>query len=165
MTVSSSSQNSVNVHIHCKPIVTSSTTLLMGKWLRQWLMSQLGTRMASRFGKTIPTGFHAKLSSPVMTMANEKNGVKIDDIFLCFLMVGQQREMELLPIFGYELCEVPACRQPMMFVTSSASSATTATSSCYLCTGRGATICRVMSPYNLISGTALCANLGDAECS
>ena len=28
-------------------------------------------------------------------------------IFLRLLLVGQQREMELLSIFGYELCAVP----------------------------------------------------------
>ena len=44
-----------------------------------------------------------------------KHGIKIGDqavfdlesIFLRLLLVGQQREMELLPIFGYELCAVP----------------------------------------------------------
>ena len=42
-------------------------------------------------------------------------GVKIGDkvvfdlesIFLRLLIVGQQRDMELMPIFGYELCAVP----------------------------------------------------------
>ena len=48
-------------------------------------------------------------------MEHLKGGVKIGDkvvfglesIFLCLLVVVQQREMELLPVFGYELCAVP----------------------------------------------------------
>ena len=71
--------------------------------------------MATAFQNSLPTGFHAKLSSPVNTMEHLKRGVKLGDkvvfdlesTFLRFLVVGQQREMELLPIFGYELCAVP----------------------------------------------------------
>ena len=48
-------------------------------------------------------------------MEKLKLGIKIGDqvvfdlesIFLRLLLVGQQREMELLPIFVYELCAVP----------------------------------------------------------
>ena len=75
----------------------------------------LGTLMVTDFRKSLPAGFHAKLSSPVKTMEKLKHGIKIGDqvvfdlesIFLRLLLVGQQREMELLPIFGYELCAVP----------------------------------------------------------
>ena len=71
--------------------------------------------MATAFHNSLPTGFHAKLSSPVNAMEHLKRGVKIGDkvvfdlesIFLRLLVVGQQCEMELLPIFGYELCAVP----------------------------------------------------------
>ena len=70
--------------------------------------------MLTDFRKSLPAGFHAKLSSPVKTMEKLKHGIKIGDqvvfdlesIFLRLLLVGQQREMEL-PIFGYELCAVP----------------------------------------------------------
>ncbi len=75
----------------------------------------LGAPMATAFRNSLPTGFHAKLSSPVNTMEHLKRGIKIGDkvvfdlesIFLRLLMVGQQREMEILPLFGYELCAVP----------------------------------------------------------
>ena len=48
-------------------------------------------------------------------MEHLKKGVRIGDkvvfdlesIFLLLLIVGQQRDMELMPIFGYELCAVP----------------------------------------------------------
>ena len=48
-------------------------------------------------------------------MEHLKRGVKIGDkvvfdlesIFLRLLIVGQQHDMELMPIFGYELCAVP----------------------------------------------------------
>ena len=71
--------------------------------------------MATAFCTSLPTGFHAKLSSPVNTMEHLKQGVKIGDkvvfdlksIFLHLLVVGQQREVELLPIFGDEVCAVP----------------------------------------------------------
>ena len=74
-----------------------------------------GGTMATAFQNSLPTGFHAKLSSPVNTFEHLKRGVKIGDkvvfdlesIFLRLLVDGQQREMELLPIFGYELCAVP----------------------------------------------------------
>ena len=74
-----------------------------------------GGTMATAFQNSLPTGIHAKLSSPVNTMEYLKRGVKICDkavfdlesTFLRLLVVGQQREMELLPIFGYELCAVP----------------------------------------------------------
>ena len=71
--------------------------------------------MVTDFSKSLPAEFLAKLSSPVKTMEKLKHGIKIGDqvvfylesIFLRLLLVGQQREMELLPIFGYELCAVP----------------------------------------------------------
>ena len=67
------------------------------------------------FRKSLPAGFHTKISSPVKTMEKLKHRIKIGDqvvfdlesIFLRLQLVGQQREMELLPIFGYELCAVP----------------------------------------------------------
>ena len=48
-------------------------------------------------------------------MEHLKKGVRIGDkvvfdlesIFLLLLIVGQQRDVELMPIFGYELCAVP----------------------------------------------------------
>ena len=75
----------------------------------------LGALMVTDFRKSLPAGFHAKPSSPVKSMEKLKHGIKIADqvvfdlesIFLRLLLVGQQREMELLPIFGYELCAVP----------------------------------------------------------
>ena len=47
-------------------------------------------------------------------MEHLKKGVKIGDkvvfnlewIFLRLLIVGQHRDMELMPIFGYELCAI-----------------------------------------------------------
>ena len=75
----------------------------------------LGALMVTDFRKSLPAGFHAKLCSPVKTMEKLKHGIKMGDqvvfdlesIFLRLLLVGQQREMELQPIFGYELCAVP----------------------------------------------------------
>ena len=73
----------------------------------------LGALMLTDFRKSLPAGFHAKLSSPVKTMKKLKHGIKIgyqvfdlESIFIRLLLVVQQREMELLSIFGYELCAV-----------------------------------------------------------
>ena len=71
--------------------------------------------MSTAFQNSLSTGFHAKVSSPVNTIEHLKRGVNIGDkvvfdiesIFFRLLVVGQQREMELLPIFRYELCAVP----------------------------------------------------------
>ena len=75
----------------------------------------LGALMVTDFRKSLPAGFDAKLISPVKTMEKRKHGIKIGDqvvfdlesMFLRLLLVAQQREMEPLPIFGYELCAVP----------------------------------------------------------
>ena len=72
----------------------------------------LGGTMATALHNSLPTGFHPKLSSLVEHL---KQGVNIGDkvvfdlesTFLRLLVVSQQREMELLPIFVYELCAVP----------------------------------------------------------
>lgn len=75
----------------------------------------LGERMATEFRASLPTGFHATISSPIKTMEHIKKGLKVGDktifdletIFLRLLTVGQQRQMTLAPIFEYELCAVP----------------------------------------------------------
>ena len=75
----------------------------------------IGDKMLSVFRKSHPSGFHAKMSSPVKTMEYLKRGVKVgektvfdaESIFLRILMVGQQRHLQLAPIFSYQLCAVP----------------------------------------------------------
>ena len=71
----------------------------------------LGALMVTAFRNSLPAGIHAKLSSPEKTMKKLKIGDQVvfdmESIFLRLMLVGQQREMELLSIFGYELCAVP----------------------------------------------------------
>ena len=75
----------------------------------------LGGTMATAYRNSLPIDIHAKLSSPVNTMEHLKRGVNIgskvvfdlESIFLRLLVVGQQRKMDILPIFGYELCAIP----------------------------------------------------------
>ena len=75
----------------------------------------IGDKMLSVFSRSLPSGFHAKMSSPVNTMEYLKRGVKVgektvfdaESIFLRILMVGQQRHLQLAPIFSYQLCAVP----------------------------------------------------------
>ena len=70
----------------------------------------LGALMVTAFRISLPAGIHAKLSSPEKTMKKLRIGDQVvfdlESIFLRLLLVGQQREMELLSIFGYELCAV-----------------------------------------------------------
>ncbi len=75
----------------------------------------IGDRMSAEFRASLPAGFHGTISSPIRTMDHMKKGVKVGDktifdletIFLRLLTIGQQRQMELAPIFHYELCPVP----------------------------------------------------------
>ena len=67
--------------------------------------------MVTALRNSLPAGSHAKLSSPEKTMKKLKIGdhvvFDLEPIFLRLLLVGQQREMEILSLFGYELCAVP----------------------------------------------------------
>ena len=70
--------------------------------------------MLSVFRRSLPSGFHAKMSSPVKTMEYLKRVVKLgektvfdaESIFLRILMVGQQWQLQLTPIFSYQLCAI-----------------------------------------------------------
>ena len=76
---------------------------------------EIGERMTTEFRASLPIGVHSTISSPIKTMEHIKKGVKVGDttifdldaIFLRLLTIGQRRQMELAPIFQYELCPVP----------------------------------------------------------
>jgi len=63
----------------------------------------IGERMAAQFRASLPTGFHATLSSSIKTMKHIKKGVKVGDmsifdlerIFFRLLTVGQQRQVPI----------------------------------------------------------------------
>ena len=69
------------------------------------------------FKQSLPSGFHAKISSPVKTMkllkrTGIRGGVKeaiydLEALFARFLVIGQQRNIQLLSVFEYELSPVP----------------------------------------------------------
>jgi len=72
----------------------------------------IGERMAAQFWASLPTGFHATLSSSIKTMEHIKKGGGQDDLrpgddLLQAVTVGQQRQMKLTPIFQHELCPIP----------------------------------------------------------
>ena len=76
----------------------------------------IGQKMVAlaEFNAYLPGGFHATISSPIKTMEHLKKGIKIGDkiftleaIFLRLLTIGQQRQIELGPIFQFELGAVP----------------------------------------------------------
>ena len=71
--------------------------------------------VAHSFCNLLPSGFRVKISSQVKTMKQLKRGMKVGDktafdletIFLRLLMVGPKRQLQLAPIFQYELCTIP----------------------------------------------------------
>ena len=73
----------------------------------------IGDKMLSVFRRSLPSGFHAKMSSPERPYlkrgikVGEKTVIGAESIFLRILMVGQQRQLQLAPIFSYQLRTVP----------------------------------------------------------
>ncbi|MCG7883058.1 MAG: hypothetical protein JAY96_15870 [Candidatus Thiodiazotropha endolucinida] len=76
----------------------------------------IGERMERDFVSSLPDGFYNSISSPINTMCILKGQAKgsksrplieLETIFLRLLMIGQQRKIELGPLFAYELCAVP----------------------------------------------------------
>ena len=73
---------------------------------------EIGERMTTEFRASLPNGFHSTISSSIKVMEHTKKGVKVGDttifdleaIFLRLSTIGQQRQLELAPIFQYELC-------------------------------------------------------------
>ena len=85
------------------------------EWINAYITASTTAEMATEFRNSLPSGFHATISSPIKTMEHIKKGVKVGDkmifdletIFLRLLTVGQQRHMKLAPIFQYGLCPIP----------------------------------------------------------
>ena len=73
-------------------------------------------KMEGDFIKSLPDGFYKAISSPIKTMCmlkgqskntRSKPVIDLETIFLQLLLIGQQRKIELGPLFAYELCAVP----------------------------------------------------------
>ena len=72
--------------------------------------------MKYKFISDLPEKFYSSISSPVKTMESLKKGTKIgtsiiysmETIFLRLLTIGQSRQLQLAPVFEYELCAVPS---------------------------------------------------------
>ena len=75
----------------------------------------IGRQMKAKFTSGLPEHFHSSISSPVKTMESMKKGTKagssviysMETIFLRLLTVGQTRQVQLAPVFEFELCAVP----------------------------------------------------------
>ena len=76
----------------------------------------IGGEMEKRYVDSLPHGFYNTISSPIKTMSLLKKQIKgksktivdLENVFLRLLVIGQRRQMELEPIFAYELCSVPS---------------------------------------------------------
>ena len=72
--------------------------------------------MAHSFCNPLPSGFRAKISSQWRRRSSLNEALKLltrqrftwrQSSFLRLLMVGQKRQLQLAPIFQYELCNIP----------------------------------------------------------
>ena len=73
--------------------------------------------MEREYIASLTNGFFNASSGPITTMSVSKKQVKdkqfrlvivLESIFLQLLMIGQQRQMEIEPVFACELCAVPS---------------------------------------------------------
>ena len=75
----------------------------------------IGEEMSLDFVKSLPDGFHNRLTNRVKTMETMKRGVVVGEKTVCdmealfsrLLIVGQSRNINLATVFEYELCAVP----------------------------------------------------------
>ena len=77
----------------------------------------IGSKMEREYIASLLDGFFKTIFSPIKTMTvikkqNKSKQVRpvidLENIFLQLLIVGQQRQIELEPLFAYELCAVPS---------------------------------------------------------
>ena len=76
----------------------------------------IGERMAECYNASLPGGFYAPISYPIKTMVDAmksktkpgKPTIDLENIFVRLTMIGQRRQLELGPLFDYELSAVPA---------------------------------------------------------
>ncbi|KAH3868280.1 hypothetical protein DPMN_031423 [Dreissena polymorpha] len=78
--------------------------------------SEIGEKLEKAYVAGLLRGFYKPISSPIKTMSvlsqqvkvnNCKTEVDLKSIFLRLLMIGQKRQVDLEPLFAYELCAVP----------------------------------------------------------
>ena len=71
----------------------------------------IGENMESYYIAIIPDGFYKAIRNPIKTMCVLKQHIKsskakpvvdLENIFLRLLMIGQQQQVELGPLFAYE---------------------------------------------------------------
>ena len=75
----------------------------------------IGERMAECYIASLPGGFYAPISCPINTMGDDmkskrnpdKPAIDLENIFDRLMMIGQRRQLELGPVFHYELSAGP----------------------------------------------------------
>ena len=76
----------------------------------------IGERMAECYSASLPGGLYAPITCPIKTMCDamkskrkpDKPAIDIENVFVRLIMIGQRRQLELGPLFDYELSAVPA---------------------------------------------------------
>ena len=76
----------------------------------------IGEKFERDFIESLPDGFYKAINSPIKTMSmlkgqskntRSKQVIDLGTIFFRLLLIGQERKIELGPLFAYELCAVP----------------------------------------------------------
>ncbi len=68
------------------------------------------------FSASLPGGFYAPISCPIKTIGDDmmskrnpdKPAIDLENVCVRLIMIGQRRQIELGPLFDYELSAVPA---------------------------------------------------------
>ena len=76
----------------------------------------IGQRVAECYNASLPGGFYAPISCPIKTMGDtmkskrnpDKPSIDLKNIFVRLMMNGQRRQLELGPLWDYELSVLPA---------------------------------------------------------
>ena len=113
-------RNLVKTHVH--PLTDQSSDLVnivnrkvADKSINVVDTVSIGEEMSLDFVKSLPGGFHNRLTNRVKTMETMKRGVVVGEktvydmeaLFSRLLIVGQSRNINLATVFEYELCAVP----------------------------------------------------------
>ena len=76
----------------------------------------IGEQMAECYSASLPGGFYAPISCPIKTMGDamkskrnrDKPALDLENILVRLMMIGKRRQLELGPLFDYEVSAVPA---------------------------------------------------------
>ena len=109
---------------HLNPLTTETDSLvnictgcIADERVNVYNATDIGTRMASNFKESLPTGFYSPLHKEVVAMECMKKSVGFNDssmvydmekLFGRLLVLSQKRDMSLEELLSYEIAPVPS---------------------------------------------------------